>query len=375
MADRSNVVISSTARDLPSHRREVMDACIRQGMFPSMMEHLPASDADAIRISLELVDNADLYVGIFAHRYGYVPAQHEISITEMEYDRAVARKIHCLIFIMDDAHPITIADVESEQLGKLNAFKDRLKTENIVNFFTSPADLRAHVINSLSQLRKPSTTQLQLVGQKQALYQALIDKDPKLAAMYFGAIAVLEQRDNPETLVLAAHNLREMMEKLPKYLDLPVSAKPLSLKEKVQDLIRRRDKAINNSSCHTEDGWQGEIDKPLRQFLREMDEFSGWFKESQPTRRQRIAKVIRGLDPSGRALPESLENKQLALWDRCNDFFQGVSHHTKDCTQEAFEEQLSILENFLLDRLSPRTFEDFAVIDKLIKEVEEGDQS
>lgn len=375
MADRSNVVISSTVRDLPNHRREVMDACIRQGMFPSMMEHLPASDADAIRISLELVDNADIYVGIFAHRYGYIPSQHEISITEMEYDRAVARKIHRLIFIMDDSHPITIADVESERLSKLNAFKDRLKRENTVNFFTSPADLRAHVINSLSQLRKPSTTQLQLIGQRQAFYQALIDKDTKLAAMYFGAIAVLEQRDNPERLVLAAHNLREMMEKLPKYLDLPIHAKPLSLKEKVQELIRRRDKVVKNSNCHTDTGWQGEIDKSLQQFLGDVDEFSDWFKEVQPSRRQRIAKIIRGLDPSGSALPESLEVRQLKVWDRCNDFFQGVSHHTKDCAQETFEDQLSILENFLLDRLSPRTFEDFAVIDKLIKEVEKGDQS
>ena len=44
---RPVVVISSTARDLPEHRKEVEDACLRQGMFPSMMEHLPASDADA----------------------------------------------------------------------------------------------------------------------------------------------------------------------------------------------------------------------------------------------------------------------------------------------------------------------------------------
>ena len=46
------VVISSTARDLPEHRKEVMDACLRQGMFPTMMEHLPAADADAIAESL-----------------------------------------------------------------------------------------------------------------------------------------------------------------------------------------------------------------------------------------------------------------------------------------------------------------------------------
>jgi hypothetical protein len=91
MPDRKTVMISSTARDLPEHRKEAMDACLRQGMFPTMMEHLPASDDEAISASLEMVDRADIYVGIFAHRYGYVPAGHPISVTEMEYDRAVER--------------------------------------------------------------------------------------------------------------------------------------------------------------------------------------------------------------------------------------------------------------------------------------------
>ena len=88
MPDRKTVMISSTARDLPEHRQAVMDACLRQGMFPLMMEHLPASDADAIEVSLKMVEEADLYLGIYAHRYGYVPEGHDISITEMGYDRA-----------------------------------------------------------------------------------------------------------------------------------------------------------------------------------------------------------------------------------------------------------------------------------------------
>ena len=58
--ERPTVIISSTARDLPEHRKEVMDACLRQGMFPDMMEQLPASDADAIQVSLALVDVADI---------------------------------------------------------------------------------------------------------------------------------------------------------------------------------------------------------------------------------------------------------------------------------------------------------------------------
>src|SRR5205085_7765972 len=106
------VMISSTARDLPDHRKEVLDACWRQGMFPIMMEHLPASDADAIAESLRMVNEADLYLGIFAYHYGYVPKGYNISVTEMEYNRAVERGIPRLIFIMDKAHPIQIDDVE-----------------------------------------------------------------------------------------------------------------------------------------------------------------------------------------------------------------------------------------------------------------------
>src|SRR5436309_8833027 len=115
MPEQLRVMISSTAYDLPEHRKEVMDACLRQGMFPKMMEHLPASDTEAIRASLKLVDEADIYVGVFAHRYGYVPKDNnpqQISITEMEYNRAVERKIPRMIFVMDKTHLITIDYVE-----------------------------------------------------------------------------------------------------------------------------------------------------------------------------------------------------------------------------------------------------------------------
>jgi hypothetical protein len=32
MPERKTVMISSTARDLPEHRKEAMDACLRQGI-------------------------------------------------------------------------------------------------------------------------------------------------------------------------------------------------------------------------------------------------------------------------------------------------------------------------------------------------------
>jgi hypothetical protein len=38
-------MLSSTALDLKEHRREVVDACLRAGVFPIGMEQLPARDA------------------------------------------------------------------------------------------------------------------------------------------------------------------------------------------------------------------------------------------------------------------------------------------------------------------------------------------
>lgn len=157
MADnkRKTVMISSTARDLPDHRKEVLDACLRQSMFPDMMEHLPASDSDAIRVSLDMVDRADIYLGIYAYRYGYVPEGHETSITEMEYNRAVERGIPRVLFVMDKSHPITIDQVDTgEKAEKLEEFKEKLTTERVVNFFDSEDDLRAKVIDSLSHMRE-----------------------------------------------------------------------------------------------------------------------------------------------------------------------------------------------------------------------------
>src|SRR5438270_11983848 len=135
-ANIKKVMVSSTARDLPEHRKEVLDACLRQGMFPLMMEHLPASDSEAIATSLKMVDEADIYLGVFAHRYGYVPKGYPIFVTEMEYNRAVERGIPRLIFLMHDDHPINVADVEIGQGAlKLEALKARLGTERVVNFF------------------------------------------------------------------------------------------------------------------------------------------------------------------------------------------------------------------------------------------------
>ena len=103
MTDRKVAMISSTTRDWSEHREQVRLACERAGFEPrEMMEHLTALDTDAEDASLSMVDQADVYIGIFAYRYGYVPDGEEISITEMEYNRAVETDKPRLIFFIHD---------------------------------------------------------------------------------------------------------------------------------------------------------------------------------------------------------------------------------------------------------------------------------
>jgi tetratricopeptide (TPR) repeat protein len=165
MPEQKRVMISSTARDLPEHRKEVMDACRRQGFFAIPMEDLPASEEDASTVSLGMVNTAHIYLGIVAYRYGYVPKGSDISITEMEYNSAAERGIPRLMFVMDKDHPIRIEDVEMGEGGeKLKAFKQRVETEKVVRFFKSPADLRSDVIDTLSKLREPDPSPFHYVS-------------------------------------------------------------------------------------------------------------------------------------------------------------------------------------------------------------------
>ena len=156
MHHRRIVMISSTMLDLREHREAVRLACLRADFEPRwMMEHLTAEDEIPVDVSLRMVDEADIYIGVFGHRYGYIPKGSEISITEMEYQRAAERGKPCMIFFMHNEHPITIDDVDTGHAAEmLKTFKARIGEERVTAFFKSKNDLRAHVIEALTRLGK-----------------------------------------------------------------------------------------------------------------------------------------------------------------------------------------------------------------------------
>jgi hypothetical protein len=148
-------VISSTVHDLPLHRAAARDACLRQDFFPMMMEHQAPSPANPTQLSRELVDQADVYVLILGFRYGEVAAGQDKSFTHLEIDRANERGIPKLVLLMADNHTLTKADVDTG-LGaeRVHQLREQVRHEQAVNFFSSPEQLRALLIDGLSDMRK-----------------------------------------------------------------------------------------------------------------------------------------------------------------------------------------------------------------------------
>lgn len=155
-AGQQVAVVSSTTRDLPAHRREVAEACRAARVLALMMEDLPASSTGAIDNSLGLVRDARVYIGIYAFRYGTVPAGRDRSITEMEFDWACAMKLEMLVFVMDRSHPITIDQVEATQEAQdaLERLKKRARAVAHVKEFRSVDHLGRLVESALRDLRE-----------------------------------------------------------------------------------------------------------------------------------------------------------------------------------------------------------------------------
>ena len=150
----AQIYVSSTYEDLKAYRKAVSEALQRMGHRVKAMETYVASDQRPLDKCLADVAESDVYVGIFAHRYGFVPPEgnpDRKSITELELRQAIDKGKSCLCFFVDGNTPWPPPMMEKgEGEARLAALRTELTQSRMADFFTAPDDLATKVATAVT---------------------------------------------------------------------------------------------------------------------------------------------------------------------------------------------------------------------------------
>ncbi len=151
------VYVSSTFIDLVAYRAKVLERLRRSKSIVVAMEDYAAFDERPTDKCLADVKGCDIYVGILAKRYGYVPGDNNpnsLSITEMEYRQACDAECTRLIFQLDPDAPWL--DKFNDRLtgegdggAKIQRFRAEVGEKHGIRLFRDPEELAGMVLEAI----------------------------------------------------------------------------------------------------------------------------------------------------------------------------------------------------------------------------------
>lgn len=150
----AKIYISSTYSDLTEYRAEAYRALRKLGHNVIAMEDYGASSRRPLDKCLADVSSCDIYIGIFAWRYGAVPPEKDKSFTEFEFREAAAREKACLIFLLHEDAPWRKSFIDKET-GKIEALREELKRTFTVGFFSNKDELAREITIAVSSVPIP----------------------------------------------------------------------------------------------------------------------------------------------------------------------------------------------------------------------------
>ena len=175
----SRIYLSSSFLDLQAHRQAVWHQLVQMNYEVVAMENYVARDDRPVAKCVQDVIDSDLYVGLLAWRYGYIPTKdnpESLSVTEFEYRAAKERKKPTLFFLLDEAAEWKIRWLDS-QTGegaagaRIRDLRKRVAEEHTVAFFTSPDVLArkvaaaVHVAGAVTEAPDASLDLSEIVSQ------------------------------------------------------------------------------------------------------------------------------------------------------------------------------------------------------------------
>ena len=161
------IYISSTFVDLEQFREKVYRELRSLRHDVIAMEDYVAADKRPLDQCLQDVRICDVYVGIFAWRYGYIPAKdnpERLSITELELREAERLGKPRLIFILNNTAPwppsmMDATTGDNERGVRINKLRDMLQQERLSGLFETADELAVKVVSALYRWQIESSTE------------------------------------------------------------------------------------------------------------------------------------------------------------------------------------------------------------------------
>ena len=215
----------------------------------------------------------------------------------------------------------------------------------------------------------PTTERFRRSPQQDQVFGFLAGKDPRVADWYDSAVFQLATGTSAARLCSGANFIRLVLNELPRFFQLPQLISLPSLTARLAKLEQPW-RAACGSSCRTPDGWRGEIDPPVGNFLSEYETFSN--QNGRQRSKQHIAgDALRRADPAQIAIPVNLIDEMAERWIKLHQYFSALAHGSSGGTDK-FADNLEEVERMIVIILGPRPSESLANIDAILAEENSG---
>jgi hypothetical protein len=119
------VFLSSTYEDLVEYRSKAANAIERLGQQGVRMEVFGARPESAAAACFDEINSSDVIIGIYAHRYGFIPPGSDVSITEQEFDFARGKSKQVFGFLVDGNYPWLLSISNKSPIFRASIYSSR----------------------------------------------------------------------------------------------------------------------------------------------------------------------------------------------------------------------------------------------------------
>ena len=166
MAEQLRIFLSSTKLDLEAARDDIIKylGVLRSEVLA--MEVFGSDESRPVEFSVTQVRSCNVFIGVYAERYGFVDEDSGKSATELEYIEAARmlddRRLRAMLLYVIDPKakwPLDLIEREPAKAVALQALKNQILRRHTVSFFSDPKELPFLVLRDV--IRKAG-----LVGDK-----------------------------------------------------------------------------------------------------------------------------------------------------------------------------------------------------------------